>query len=114
MNGIMSSWEGASVDDVVRQWGYPDEQRDFNGRKLYVWHHNQSAILPSTTNLTGLVSSSGQVNATATTWGGGVFHGYCTRTLEVDGDGKVVNWEWEGNNCPFAEAMEYKTWRRRP
>jgi len=113
MQGIMSSWEGAHIDSVVNQWGYPDEQREFNERKLYVWHHNKSVMLPSTTTTTGTVNSYGGVNATSVTSGGGMLHGSCDRILEVDERGTVVRWEWKGNNCPFLEALEYKQWRNR-
>jgi hypothetical protein len=49
----------------------------------------------------------------ATTYGGGTVVGNCTRTLEVDEHNIVVRWEWKGNNCPFAEAFDYSSWRRK-
>jgi hypothetical protein len=113
MDGIMSSWEGTNIDSVVAQWGYPDEQREFNGKKLYVWHHNKGFYMPATTNTTGTVSSTGQFNARSTTTGGHAISGGCDRILEVDRSGTVTSWQWRGNNCPFMEAMEYKTWRNR-
>lgn len=113
MNGIMSSWEGASIDSVVAQWGYPDEQREFNGKKLYVWHHNKGFHMPSTTSTTGTVNAYGGINATSTTIGGHAVNGACDRILEVDSKGIVEKWQWQGNNCPFMEAMEYKSWRNK-
>ena len=113
MNGIMQSWEGAKIDSVVAQWGYPDEQREFNGKKLYIWNHNKSVTMPTTTNTTGTVNAYGGFNATSTTTGGNTFNGQCQRTLEVDSSGTVTKWQWQGNNCPFMEAMEYKYWRNK-
>lgn len=113
MNGIMSSWEGSNIDAVVSQWGYPHEEREFNGKKLYIWHHNKSVYMPATTNTTGTVNSYGGYSATSTTTGGHAIHGACDRILEVDRNGTVVRWEWRGNNCPFMEAMEYKHWRNK-
>lgn len=113
MNGIMSSWEGSNIDAVVAQWGYPGEQREFNGKKLYVWHHNKSAYIPATTNTTGTINPYGGLNVTSTTTGGHAIYGACDRILEVDGSGNVVRWEWQGSNCPFMEAMEYKHWRNK-
>ena len=113
MNGIMSSWEGASIDSVVSQWGYPHEQQEFNGKKLYIWRHNKSVYMPATTNTTGTVNAYGGFSATSRTTGGHAIHGACDRILEADSNGVVVRWEWRGNNCPFMEAMEYKHWRNR-
>jgi hypothetical protein len=113
MNGIMQSWSGAKLNDAVSQWGYPNEQLDFNGRKLYVWHYNKSVTMPATTYTTGSVGPYGNFSATSTTTGGNTFQGGCDRVLEVDGNGTVTGTQWQGNNCPFLEAMEYSTWRKR-
>lgn len=113
MDGIMSSWSGESIESVTAQWGYPDEQREFNGNKLYVWHHNKGFYLPSTTTTTGTVNAYGGINATSTTTGGNTINGNCDRILEVDSKGTVIKWQWQGNNCPFMEAMEYKNWRNK-
>ncbi len=112
MDGIMSSWQGAHIDDAVSQWGYPDEEKEFRGKKLYVWHHNKSAFLPaSASTTTSFIGNTAYSNSTMT--GGHTISGECDRTLEVDSAGKVVSWQWGGNNCPFAEAFEYKSWRRK-
>ena len=113
MNGIMSSWDGENIEAVTAQWGYPDEQREFNGKKLYVWHHNKGFYMPATTNTTGTVNPYGGFKATSTTTGGHAVSGACDRILEVDGSGTVTKWQWQGNNCPFMEAMEYKSWRNK-
>jgi hypothetical protein len=112
MNGIMSSWEGAHIEEVVSQWGYPHEEKEFNGRKLYVWHHNKSAYMPQSTTTTGHVIGN-TIYAHSNTTGGYMMSGNCSRTLEVDDNGRVVNWQWGGNNCPLAELMEYSDWRKR-
>ena len=53
MNGIMSSWVGSDINEVVTQWGYPHEEREFQGRKLYIWNRNTTLTMPQTTNTTG-------------------------------------------------------------
>lgn len=116
MNGIMSSWEGATLDDVVRQWGYPTSVQEFRGNKLYRWEYTKSAYIPQTTTVNATSYQTGAItnfNGTATTTGGHTFYGACTRILEVNPKNIVVHWQWEGNNCPFWEAMEYKTWRNK-
>ena len=109
MDGIMGSWQGAPLDAVIAQWGYPDQEQVIAGHKLYRWYYTKSAVMPSTT--TGTVTQFGSINAT--TYGGGTVVGNCTRTLEVDEHNIVIRTEWKGNNCPFAEAFEYSSWRRK-
>lgn len=116
MNGIMSSWDGATLDEVVQQWGYPTSVQDFRGNKLYRWEYTKSAYIPQTTTVNATSYQTGAItnfNGTATTAGGHTFSGSCTRILEVNPQGIVIHWQWEGNNCPFWEAMEYKTWRNK-
>lgn len=113
MQGIMSSWEGSNISEVVSQWGYPDEEREFQGKKLYIWQHNKSAYVPKTTNTTATAYGN-TIYAQSHSTGGYAIHGNCVRILEVDGSGTVTSWEWKGNNCPFGELMEYSTWRRKP
>jgi hypothetical protein len=112
MNSIMSSWEGAHINEVIRQWGYPAAERQIAGRTVHVWERNVAIQMPATTTMTGNVSPSGYYSATAVTTGGGTLHGSCRRSLEVDASGYVVSWQWEGNNCPFAEMWPYSNWRR--
>lgn len=112
MDGIMRSWQGATLDAAIAQWGYPHQEQMIAGRKLYRWFYTKSALLPTTT--TGTVTRIGDTAyLNATTSGGGVISGSCTRTLEVDQYNIVIRTQWEGNNCPFAEAFEYASWRRK-
>ena len=112
MDGIMNSWQGAPLDAVIAQWGYPHQEQTIAGHKLYRWFYSKSAAMPATT--TGTVTQVGSTSfINATTSGGGVISGNCTRTLEVDERNIVIRSQWEGNNCPFAEAFEYSTWRRK-
>ena len=112
MNAIMSSWEGQHIDSVISRWGYPDEERDFRGRTLYIWHHDKSYYMPQSSTTTGSLYGSSIYAQTYTT-GGYTMQGSCTRILEVDQQGYVVRWEWNGNNCPFMEVFEYSNWRNK-
>ncbi|MGE0643102.1 MAG: hypothetical protein AB7P24_05485 [Nitrospira sp.] len=112
MQGIMSSWEGANISEVVSQWGYPDEEREFQGKKLYIWQHNKSAYIPQTTN-TMATAYGNTIYAQSQSAGDYVLHGNCVRVLEINGGGTVTSWQWKGNNCPFGELMEYSAWRRK-
>jgi hypothetical protein len=112
MNGIMSSWQGAHIDAVISQWGFPHAERQIAGRKLYYWYRNTTLTMPSTT--TGTVNVIGNTAYLNTqTSGGGSSNWACTRILGVNGSNTVTSWQWEGNNCPFAEAFQYANWRNR-
>jgi len=114
MDRIMQSWNGASLEEVIAQWGYPTFQQDIAGRKLYHWDKEMSVMMPATT--TGSISVIGSTaHLNSTTFGGGMFHGSCRRTLEVNNDNIIVGSQWSGNNCPFADvAMGYQNWQRKP
>jgi hypothetical protein len=94
MDRIMHSWEGAPLDAVIAQWGYPHQEQTIAGHKLYRWFYNKSAALPSTTGTTMIIN------------------GQCVRTLEVNEQNIVIRYEWSGNNCPFADILEYSNWAR--
>jgi hypothetical protein len=101
MDRVMRSWEGAPLDAVIAQWGYPQQEQTIAGHKLYRWFYTKNFAMPATT--TGTVTAVGNtafVNTTTT--GGGIIRGDCVRTLD-----------WSGNNCPFADILEYSNWQRR-
>src|SRR5262245_16704061 len=108
MDRVMESWKGAPLDAVIAQWGYPHQEQTIAGRKIYRWSYSKTFVMPSTT--TGTVTAYG-INTMTT--GGGVIRGDCVRTLEVNELNIVVRWQWEGNNCPFADILEYSDWQRR-
>jgi hypothetical protein len=117
MDGIMQSWVGSHVDEVINQWGYPSGERNVAGRRLVVWQEDVQLTMPATTNTTGTVNTYGNtayVQATTNTWGGGTSTWSCARILELNSINVVVGWEYRGNNCPFLEMGKYSKWRRKP
>ena len=116
MDGIMSSWKGASVNEVINAWGYPHAEQNIAGRKLYVWNIDIQLSMPATATTNGYVNTyGGQTLYSGTTniMGGGVSNWSCTRILEVNNKDIVTSGEWRGNNCPFMEAGPYANWRRK-
>ena len=116
MDGIMSSWQGATVDQVIAQWGYPHGEMTIAGKHLLVWERNVSVPMPMTANTTASanrVGSTTYVQGTTTYSGGGSLQGSCRRILEVNAENIVSSWQWDGNNCPFAEMGPYSNWRRK-
>jgi hypothetical protein len=113
MDRVMASWEGAPLDAVIAQWGYPHQEQTIAGHKLYRWFYTKTFAMPATT--TGSVTAIGNTAfVNTTTMGGGIVRGDCVRTLEVNERNIVTKWEWSGNNCPFADILEYSNWQRRP
>jgi hypothetical protein len=115
MDGIVDSWRGASLDDAITQWGYPDAEQDIAGRKLYIWSRDVQMVMPTTASTTGTATNIGNqtlINTITSVSGGGVSNWNCTRILEVNTANIIVNGEWRGNNCPFMEAGPYSNWRR--
>ena len=111
MNKVMSSWQGASLNEVISQWGYPNAQQEIAGRQIYIWDTNKTVTLPSTTSGTvNVIGNTAYLNTT--TYGGGTLHGSCRRILEVDSNDIVVMWQWKGNNCPFGN-LGYSNWPRK-
>lgn len=112
MDGIMSSWAGSDIEEVVAQWGDPHEVREFKANILYVWNHTTAQTAPQikirTTTISGNSASSGSSST-----GGSTRYGNCQRILEVNAQGKVVDWQWNGKGCPYREDGPYANWRRK-
>lgn len=108
MDGIMQSWQGAPLDAVIAQWGYPDQEQNIGGHHIFRWYLTKQYTMPATAT----VNTVGQTSFVSVD-GGGTITGNCTRTLEVDQQNTVIRWEWSGNNCPFSEFPSYTNWRRK-
>lgn len=111
MNGIMSSWIDADIHAVVAQWGEPNEVREANGNKIYVWNHLTVVETPKIVVRSSSISS--HTGSTGTTSAGGdTKYVNCQRLLEVNAQGKVLSGQWRGDSCPYSEKGPYATWRR--
>lgn len=109
MNAVMESWVGYSLDDVIRQWGYPTDEKNIAGKRLVYWSNSRSVFIPQTSNSTvNLYGNNAYINSTS--YGGGYQNYYCNRILEIDKNNKVAGWQWDGNNCPFGYSGKYKSW----
>jgi hypothetical protein len=112
MDRVMSSWQGASLDEAIIQWGPPQQEQMIAGKKYYRWFYTKSGPMPMNT-----YGTANQVGNTTfvqmNTTGGGMMVGSCTRTLQVDEKNIIRGTHWEGNNCPFADVLEYSNWERK-
>ena len=110
----MASWKGATLEQVVSQWGAPDDvEEDYmgSGYNLYFWGGNSpvETIVEQVKIVDGVKITKKMIE------GGGNYMGpHCIRSLKVDDDNIVVTWAYTGNNCPFMDiAMGYQHWERK-
>jgi len=100
MDKSIKSWIGYPLDSLIKQWGYPDEQKDIAGKKLYIWidyDYNNS------TNSGGISISKTDKKGRETTFsmGGETIADFCKKTIEADENNIIINGSWKGNNCPL-------------
>ncbi len=88
----MASWEGASLEDVIVQWGYPDRERKFREDIIYSWEVNQTITLPQQTTATTSFNQFNNTAYTTATTTGGSFNGNCTRELVIENE-HVKSWD---------------------
>ena len=91
MNKLMGSWFGENINDVINVWGKPSSQKEITGGMMYYW---TSGNQPLSTN-----NYSGKPQGVIVT---------CNRVFTTAKDGRIVDWQWDGNNC-FRKNSDIKT-----
>ncbi len=98
MDKCIKSWIGYPLDSVIESWGYPKQEKDIAGRKLYVWETYDTSM--DYRGGTSIIKTDKKGNETIFTMGGQPEIEYCIKTLEVDKDNNIIKGQWEGNACP--------------
>jgi len=100
MDKCIKSWIGYPLDAMIKQWGYPEEEKSIAGKKLYIWvdydydtDANAGGISISSTDKKG--------RETVFSIGGEPVVNYCKKTIEVDENNVITNGSWKGNSCPL-------------
>ena len=100
MDRCIKSWIGYPLDAMIKQWGYPDEEKNVAGKKLFIWidydynnNRNSSGISISSTDKKG--------NKTVFSVGGENIADFCKKTIETDENNIIINGSWKGNSCPL-------------
>ena len=96
----IKSWIGYPLDSIIKQWGYPDEEKTIAGKKLYIWLDYDYS---SARNTGGLQISSTSKNGSKTSlsFGGDIAVDYCKKTMEVNENNIIINGYRKGNSCPL-------------
>lgn len=100
MEKALNSWIGYEINDVIETWGYPIEEKNIAGRKLYIWQTSKSIYVPQNASSNVTSYGYGYAHVNTNTYGGYTVNAYCNKTLEVDKNNKIIRWEWQGNDCP--------------
>lgn len=100
MDKCIQSWIGYPLDSVIKNWGYPDQEKNIAGKKLYIWetYDYDTDIVPGSGF--SIVSTDKKGRETIFTSGGETKLEYCRKTLETDDNNIIINGQWKGNDCP--------------
>ncbi|MCB2182459.1 MAG: hypothetical protein KQH63_10565 [Desulfobulbaceae bacterium] len=102
---VCQSWMGHNINELIRSWGYPQRKDSMpNGNTLYTYDKRSVEQTPVVTSpgVTTYNKAYGTVykyQSPGITTGGDIVTYYCITSFEVDGNGKIVFWRFEGNSC---------------
>ena len=111
---ILESWVGAHVDDLVHSWGPPDYAFELSsGGKIIEYEATRNVFIPGSSFSTPITTVSRNPDGsivTSTTYVQHHTHAQnftksCTTRFNVETDGTIAEWEWEGNDC-IAETFD--------
>lgn len=100
---ILNTWVGASEVSLIRKWGPPQQSYETSGHKFIVYTRSSSVYIPGiaptyTTTVVGKTAYTSSVGGTP----GQTIATNCKTTFEI-ADGKVLSWQWQGNDCKARE-----------
>jgi hypothetical protein len=101
MDEAMQSWLGYSVEDIIKSWGYPNDERTILDKHLIYWIDSKNEYVPQQVHST--VRPSGYNNNSVVntyTTGGYNIENSCIKIIEIDKKKKIINYQVQGNNCP--------------
>lgn len=100
MDRCIKSWIGYPLDTMIKQWGYPDEEKNVAGKKLFIWidyDYNNSRNIGGVS----ISSTDKKGNETVFSMGGENIVDFCKKTIETDENNIIINGSWKGNSCPL-------------
>ncbi|MBI2381595.1 MAG: hypothetical protein HYV16_12670 [Gammaproteobacteria bacterium] len=95
----MQAWEGVHIETLMDAWGPPDREYEAAGRQFFSWSSQRRERGGGPTMGVGVGGGGGHVGVSVgTLFGlGGGGGGVCTRSAELDQDGRVVRLRWNGD-----------------
>lgn len=89
MEKALESWQGYSIEKVIKCWGYPDEEKVVAGRHLFLYKKT-SAYTYYNEFLDRAETS------------------YMYITFEVDENNIITNWQYKSNAAPLSYLLGKK------
>lgn len=110
---LCQTWMGHDQNELLRAWGYPQQVNDMpNGNKVYTYIRSANRRTPVVTfpgqttyshqySVIGnqIYGTTRQNQGVGMTVGGDVVTYYCRTSFEVDTNGRIVFWRFDGNSC---------------
>lgn len=97
---VCDSWIGAPETELIRLWGYPQNTLQLqNGNTVYVYSSGGTFTMPSHYDTSEDVWGKTQVHITE----GTTITLWCCTYFEIDEQGIIINYRFEGNNCVARE-----------
>jgi len=98
MDKGLARYNGQNIHSLIRTIGYPNDQREIAGRKLYIWDTNRNVTIQMpTTSSSTVTGPGGFYTGTSTTYVPQNLNYNCRITVEVNSSETIVNYEWYGN-----------------
>lgn len=96
---MLNSWVGAAELDLVRKWGPPVQSYEAGGRKFLLYQSARNVFIPGTapTYTTRFIGNTAYTSQTAGSPAQNIGLS-CKTTFEL-GEGHVLSWRYEGNDC---------------
>jgi len=92
------AWKDASIDELIKYWGLPTKQHKINGRFYAEWVNQQDESGNAAVSIgSSRLSSRTSVGFGVTLFDLGMSNDVCSRTVEYDDLGVVIDINWNGN-----------------
>lgn len=110
---ILQTWVGEHVDALVASWGPPDSSFDLaSGGKVITYEETRNVYIPGSSHSIPITHVSRNPDGsivTSTTYlqhhtPDQNYQKSCKTSFTINGDGVVMEWNWEGNDC-IADAV---------
>ena len=119
MDKCIASWIGYPLDSLIKKWGYPDQEKNIAGKKIFTWE-TYDYDTDNTVGGFSIVSTDSKGRETSFTSGGQAKLEYCIKTIEIDDNGTIIDGHWKGNDCPKFYLIgkklvnpEYNEWAKK-
>lgn len=94
-NQRITAWDTVSLSDLVNAWGVPSKEQQIASRKFYIWNNKDNSTTPAIGISAGSFGGHGGISI-STLLAGGNEENFCSRVVEVNEQGQVIDIQWSG------------------